>query len=227
MTNDASQPPRGRPQRPRLSADRGARDDQSGRTDRDSPKSPIDSERAQPPRPTTQRRDEFWDKQAPPGRAADDIGSIPVPNQNSRGTEAASSHSTEKPTSKPTGAPPSRAPYSSYAASAQDGARRFIVEDLSDFAKLGGDLLKRTMSSGYDVIKEVKKELPKEASQLISKGKEEVLKGLSKEVMQNVLSQTVDRFFSIVREHKLDVTVSIRLKKADDPTLPEKGEGRR
>ena len=128
----------------------------------------------------------------------------------------------EAPASRSPHAPSSRTPYSSYASSAQDGARRFIVEDLGDFAKMGGDLLKRTVSSGFDVIKEVKKDLPKEASHLINKGKEEVLKGLSKDVMQNVLAQTVDRFFAIVREHKLDVTVSVRLKKADDPTVQTK-----
>lgn len=94
--------------------------------------------------------------------------------------------------------------------------RRFIVEDIGDLAKIGGDLLKRTMSSGFEVIKEVKEGLPKEATQLINKGKEEVLKGLSKEVMQNVLAATVDRFFSVVREHKLDITVSVRLKKAEN-----------
>jgi hypothetical protein len=93
--------------------------------------------------------------------------------------------------------------------------RRFTVEDFGDLAKIGGDLLKRTVSSGFDVIKEVKEGLPKEASHLINKGKEEVLKGLSKEVMQNVLANTVDRFFSIVREHKLDISVSVRLKKAE------------
>ena len=138
-------------------------------------------------------------------------------------SHGAHSRPQEAPATRYPDAPSSRTPYSSYASSAQDGARRFIVEDLSDFAKMGGDLLKRTVSSGFDVIKEVKKELPKEASQLINKGKEEVLKGLSKEVMQNVIAQTVDRFFAIVREHKLDVTVSVRLKKADDPTVQGKG----
>ncbi len=97
-----------------------------------------------------------------------------------------------------------------------DGQRRFTVEDFQDLAKLGSGILKRTVSSGIEVIKEVKKDLPKEASQLISKGKEEVLKGISKEVMQNVLTATVDRFFAVVREHKLDITVSVRLKKADE-----------
>lgn len=108
---------------------------------------------------------------------------------------------------------------SSSAAPASDevhATRRFTVEDFGDLAKIGGDLLKRTVSSGFDVIKEVKEGLPKEASHLINKGKEEVLKGLSKEVMQNVLANTVDRFFSVVREHKLDITVSVRLKKAEN-----------
>jgi hypothetical protein len=94
--------------------------------------------------------------------------------------------------------------------------RRLIVEDFQDLAKLGGDLLKRTVSSGFEVIKEVKEGLPKEASQLISKGKEEVLKGISKEVLQNVMSQTVDKVFAKVREHKLEVTISMRLKRTEE-----------
>ena len=110
----------------------------------------------------------------------------------------------------------------SYGSGFQESTRRFIVEDVQDLAKIGGDLLKRTMSSGFEMIKEVKEGLPKEASHLINKGREEIFKGLSKEVLQNVMASTIDRVFSIVREHKLDVTVSVRLKKADDAPRPEK-----
>jgi|GEM_PF-5758725 len=108
-----------------------------------------------------------------------------------------------------------------------ESTRRFTVEDVHDLAKIGGDLLKRTMSSGFDIIKEVKKELPKEASHLINKGREEIVKGLSKEVLQNVLTATVDRMFAIVREHKLDVTVSVRLKKAVDDAGPTEKDASR
>ena len=83
-------------------------------------------------------------------------------------------------------------------------------DDIQDFAKIGGDILKRTMASGMDIVKEVKDGLPKEASQLLAKGKDEVLRGISKEVAQSVLSAAVDKFFATVREHKLEVSIRIR-----------------
>ena len=136
-----------------------------------------------------------------------------------RGSGVEDSHAEERLPRSPAPAPPVS---SSHAAAPTPDevhtTRRFTVEDFGDLAKIGGDLLKRTVSSGFDVIKEVKEGLPKEASHLINKGKEEMLKGLSKEVMQNVLASTVDRFFSVVREHKLDITVSVRLKKAENET---------
>ena len=100
--------------------------------------------------------------------------------------------------------------------SEEGDTRRMIVEDIHDLAKLGGDLFKRTVNSGIEAIKEVKEGLPKEASQLLSKGKEEMLKGISKEVLQNVLMSTVDRVFAKVKEHKLEVTIGIRLKSLDE-----------
>jgi hypothetical protein len=100
----------------------------------------------------------------------------------------------------------------------ETGTRRMIVEDFQDLAKLGGDLFKRTMNSGLEAIKEVKEGLPKEASHLISKGKEEMLKGISKEVLQNVMANTVDRIFAKVRQHKLEITVGVRLKQAEEST---------
>jgi hypothetical protein len=84
------------------------------------------------------------------------------------------------------------------------------LEDLSDLAKLGGDILKRTVSNGFEVIKEG---IPKEASQLIARGKEEVLKGLSKEMLNNIISAGIDKVFSTIREHKLEI--SVRIKKED------------
>lgn len=93
-------------------------------------------------------------------------------------------------------------------------------EDLQDIAKIGGDLLKRTVVSGIEVIKEVKDGLPKEATNLIAKGKDEVLRGLSKEVAQSLLTGAVDRFFATVREHRVEV--SIRLRR--DPDLVRERE---
>jgi hypothetical protein len=85
------------------------------------------------------------------------------------------------------------------------------IEDLSGLAKFGGDLLKRTVSTGFEAIKEG---IPKEASQLIARGKEEVLKGLSKEMLNNIVSSSVDKVFSAIREHKLEI--SVRIKKEEN-----------
>lgn len=83
-------------------------------------------------------------------------------------------------------------------------------EDLQDIAKIGGDLLKRTVTSSIDVIKDVTDTLPKDASQLISKSREEVMKGLSKEFAQNLVSLAVERVFSAVRDHRLDISIRVR-----------------
>ena len=92
--------------------------------------------------------------------------------------------------------------------------KRLSVEDFQDLAKIGGDILKRTVNVGLDVIKEVKDGLPKEASQFISARKDDVLKGVSKEVWPNIVTLAVDRIFDAVRQHKLEI--SIRFKKIDD-----------
>lgn len=87
-------------------------------------------------------------------------------------------------------------------------------DDIQDFAKIGGDIFKRTMASGIDIVKEVKDGLPKEASQLLAKGKQEVLRGISSDVAQSLLSGTVDKLFATIRDHKLEI--SIRLRGDDD-----------
>jgi len=87
-------------------------------------------------------------------------------------------------------------------------------EDLQDIAKIGGDLLKRTVTSGLDVIKDVTDTLPKDASQILQKSREEVLKGLSKEFAQNIVTLAVEKVFATVRDHRLDI--SIRVRKAAD-----------
>lgn len=83
-------------------------------------------------------------------------------------------------------------------------------EDLQDIAKIGGDLLKRTVTSGIDVIKDVTDNLPKDAQQIISKSREEVLKGISREFAQNLVSLAVDKVFTAVREHRLDISIRVR-----------------
>lgn len=88
-------------------------------------------------------------------------------------------------------------------------------EDLQDIAKLGGDILKRTVSSSIDVFKDVTDTLPKDASQLILKSRDEVIKGFSKEFAQNLVSLAVDKVFSAVRDHRLDISICVR--KAGEP----------
>ncbi len=83
-------------------------------------------------------------------------------------------------------------------------------EDLQDIAKIGGDLLKRTVTSSLDVLKDVTDTLPKDAQQIISKSREEMLKGISREFAQNLVSLAVERVFSAVREHRLDISIRVR-----------------
>lgn len=83
-------------------------------------------------------------------------------------------------------------------------------EDLQDIAKIGGDLLKRTVTSGFDVLKDVTDTLPKDAQQIISRSREEVLKGISREFAQNLVSLAVEKVFVAVREHRLDISIRVR-----------------
>jgi hypothetical protein len=99
-----------------------------------------------------------------------------------------------------------------------ESGRRLTREDFQDLAKIGGDLLKRTVSSSFDAIKEVTEGLPKEASQFLAKGKDEVMKGLSKEFAQSMVAFAVDKVFSSIRQHKLEV--SIRIRRVDDADVP-------
>lgn len=90
-------------------------------------------------------------------------------------------------------------------------SRKQIKDEFQDIAKLGGEILKKTMVSGIGALKEVTDGLPKEATQMLAKGKEEFFKNIAtKEVMQFLVSQTIDRVFDIVRQHKLEISVRIR-----------------
>jgi hypothetical protein len=93
-------------------------------------------------------------------------------------------------------------------------------EDLQDIAKIGGDILKRTVSSSLDVIKDVTDTLPKDASQIINKSREEMMKGLSRDFAQNLVSLAVEKMFAAVRDHRLDI--SIRVRKANDSAVGDK-----
>jgi len=90
----------------------------------------------------------------------------------------------------------------------------FDRDDFQDLAKIGGDIFKKTVATGRDVIKEVKDNFPKEATQLLAKGKEELLKGLSQEVAKNMVSFGIEKFFAVARQHRIEF--SIRFKKNDE-----------
>jgi hypothetical protein len=98
----------------------------------------------------------------------------------------------------------------------QEEQKWFAKEDLQDLAKIGGEFLKKKVVSGIDVFKEVKENLPKEASSLINKGKEELLKGLSQETARNLISFTVEKFFKMACEHRIEF--SIRIRRGDEQT---------
>ena len=83
-------------------------------------------------------------------------------------------------------------------------------ENFQDLAKIGGDIFKKTVATGRDVNKEVKENFPKEASQLLNKGKEEILKGLSQEVVKNILSFGIEKFFSVARQHRIEFSIRFR-----------------
>jgi hypothetical protein len=114
------------------------------------------------------------------------------------------------------------APHNSHRSSRHPSPERKQVRDeVQDIAKLSSELLKKTVVSGLGVIKDVTDGLPKEAGQILSKGKEEFLKhALSKEVLQLLLTSAIDRAFARLQEHKLEI--SIRVRKADSEPKPTK-----
>ena len=90
----------------------------------------------------------------------------------------------------------------------------FDRDDISDLAKFGSEFLKKTVSSGIDAIKEVKENIPKEASHMLHKGKEELLRTLTPEAAHIFIDYTIEKFFAVARNHRLEF--SIRLRKQDE-----------
>ena len=86
---------------------------------------------------------------------------------------------------------------------------RIKREDIQDFAKIGSDIFKKTLGAGLTALKDVKDGLPKEAGQLLSKGRDDFLRGLPKDVLTGLLMQAVDKVFEVVREHKLEISIRI------------------
>jgi hypothetical protein len=94
-----------------------------------------------------------------------------------------------------------------------DGAdatgRRISRDDLHDLAKVGGDLFRKTILSGFEIFRDASKDLPKEASQFISARKEQVFRNMSRDLAQAMIHSAFENFFSLVRQHRLDVSVRI------------------
>lgn len=80
----------------------------------------------------------------------------------------------------------------------------FLKEEIQDLAKFGGSFLKKTVSTGLDAIKEAKENLTQEA-------------------INNISSFTVDKFFSALRQHRLDI--SIKLHHVGEENSDDKGTG--
>lgn len=93
-------------------------------------------------------------------------------------------------------------------------ARWFKKEDLQYFAKFSGDILKKTISSSLDTLKEAKGNIPKEAVQFLTKSKDEILKTLSHESMRNLFKFGVEKVFETARRHHLEFSLRIRIKKS-------------
>jgi hypothetical protein len=94
----------------------------------------------------------------------------------------------------------------------EEQSKWFVRDDLQDLAKFGGDILKKTVATGIDVIKEVKENFPKDANLLITKGKEELLKGLSQDVIKNMISFGLEKLFDVAGKHTIEVSICIKKK---------------
>ncbi len=90
-------------------------------------------------------------------------------------------------------------------------SRKIVKEEFHDIAKLGGEILKKTVVSGLGALKDVTDGLPKEAQHILSKGKDELFKTLaSKDVLNFLIAQAIDRGVDVVRQHRLEISIRIR-----------------
>lgn len=87
--------------------------------------------------------------------------------------------------------------------------RKLSKDDLQDLAKMSSDLVRRTLLSGIDIVRDVGKELPKEATQFLAARREQVLQNVSKDVIQHLINASIDRLFKTVREHRVEVSFRI------------------
>lgn len=92
---------------------------------------------------------------------------------------------------------------------AELSGKRLSRDDLHDLAKLGGDLFRKTILSGFEMFRDASKDLPKEATQFITARKEQVLRNMSRDLAQVMINTAFENFFSLVRQHRLDVSIRI------------------
>jgi hypothetical protein len=103
----------------------------------------------------------------------------------------------------------------------ESDTRKVVKEEFQDIAKFGSEILKKTVVSGLGALKDVTDGLPKEAQQILSKGKDELFKTLaSKDVLSFLLTQAVDRGIDVVRQHRLDISIRIRKVKEKSDSRP-------
>lgn len=78
-----------------------------------------------------------------------------------------------------------------------------------EISRISGDILQKTLG-GLDALREGLPKEAKEAAQYIMNRKDDLVKGLSKEFIQSLITGGIETFFSVVREHKLELTIGIR-----------------
>jgi hypothetical protein len=102
---------------------------------------------------------------------------------------------------------------------AYSSGRKVSKDDLQDLAKTSSELLRRTLLSGIDIVRDVGKELPKEATQFLAARREQVLQNVSKDVIQHLVNASIDRLFKTVREHKIEMSFRIVKDAPKDPAV--------
>lgn len=96
-------------------------------------------------------------------------------------------------------------------------SRIFSRDDLS---RMGGDILQKTLG-GLDALREGLPKEAKGAAQYIMNRKDDLVKGFSKELIQSLITGGIETFFSVVRQHRLELTIGIR-KTEEDKDAPTK-----
>lgn len=99
-------------------------------------------------------------------------------------------------------------------------------DELSEIAKIGSNILKKTVTSSFDVFREVAEHLPKDGhsrsghDKKSHRKKSDVSAKLPPfDFASSLVSVFVDRLFGVVRDHEFAITVSIRKKeKKEDAT---------